>query len=90
MKGFLLSRGIRATDYRVRESMRKVDPEGVYYRTLTSRAIVRRQYFVKYFNKLWHLDTNMKLIRLTFHSAMESCYTDQLNQQVEDRNSKLH
>ena len=40
MKGFLLPHGIRVTDYRVRESMRNVDPEGVYYRTLSNRDIV--------------------------------------------------
>ena len=53
----------RVTDYRVRDVMRRVDPEGVYARTLCNRAIVRRQYFVTYFNELWHLDTNLKLIR---------------------------
>ena len=63
MKGFLLQRGIKLTDQRVREAMRIADPYGVFQRTLLNRAIVRRQYHVSYFNQLWHLDTNMKLIR---------------------------
>jgi hypothetical protein len=63
MKGFLLAEGIKVIDQRVREIMRRVDPGGVYQRTLWYRAIVRRKYFVTYFNELWHLNTNMKLIR---------------------------
>lgn len=63
MKGFLLNQGVKATDLRIRIAMRTVDPGGVYQRTLSNRAIVRRQYRVSFFNQLWHLDTNMKLIR---------------------------
>jgi len=63
MKGYLLQRNIKVTDLRVREVMRTVDPQGVYLRTLSNRAIVRRVYYVKYSNSMWHLDTNMKLIR---------------------------
>ena len=66
MKGFLLSSGVKVTDHRVRAVMRVTDPLGVYHRTQTNRAIVRRQYFVTHFNELWHLDTNMKLIRYEF------------------------
>jgi len=63
MKGFLLQAGIKCTDSRVRMSMRQVDPEGVFQRMRQNRAIVRRQYFVRYSNEMWHLDTNMKLNR---------------------------
>lgn len=63
MRGFLLQRGIKVTDVRVRLRMRTVDPVGVYQRTAQNRAIVRRQYHVAYSNQLWHIDTNMKLIR---------------------------
>ena len=63
MRGFLLERGVKVTDVRVRLGMRIVDPIGVYQRTAQNRAIVRRKYYVKYSNQLWHLDTNMKLIR---------------------------
>jgi len=63
MQGFLLSRNIKLTQYRIREVMRRVDPEGVYYRTQQNRAINRRQYFVRFSNYLWHIDTNLKLRR---------------------------
>jgi hypothetical protein len=63
MKGFLLSRGIKVTEYRIRDLLRTLDPIGVYQRTTQNRAIFRRQYYVDYSNQLWHLDTNMKLIR---------------------------
>jgi len=61
MQGFLLSRHLKLTQNRVREVMRRVDPEGVYHRTQQNRAIVRRQYFVRFSNFLWHIDTNLKL-----------------------------
>ncbi|CAG7834148.1 unnamed protein product [Allacma fusca] len=48
---------------RLREAMRVVDPWGVHERLLQNRAVKRRSYFVKYSHSLWHLDTNMKLIR---------------------------
>lgn len=63
MRGFLLQRGIKVPENRVREIMRVVDPSGVYQRTSANRAIVRRVYFVQYSNDLWHIDTNMKLVR---------------------------
>ena len=63
MKGFLLNEGVIVPDRVVRIAMRSADPAGVYQRTLTNRAIVRRQYNIQYFNQMWHLDTNMKLIR---------------------------
>jgi hypothetical protein len=64
MKGYLHVQGIRVTDQRVREVMRLVDPQGVYYRTTKrNRIIRRREYNVKYSNWIWHIDGNLKLIR---------------------------
>ena len=75
MQGFLLQRNIRVTQNRIRAGMRLVDPSGVNERTKQNRAIVRRQYFVTYFNELWHLDTNLKLNRLVEISTY-SVYVD--------------
>ena len=46
MKGFLLSRAHRIQENKIRESMRRVDPEGVLLRTLQSRPVLRRAYQV--------------------------------------------
>jgi hypothetical protein len=64
MMGYLLSSNINVTQYRVREVLREVDPLGVLQRTSQNRAIYRRQYYVPYSNTMWHIDTNMKLVRL--------------------------
>ena len=40
MRGYLTSNGYNIQEYRVRESMRRVDPEGVMLRTLQSRPVV--------------------------------------------------
>jgi len=64
MKGYLLARNVKVTDYRVRLLMRTVDPDGVYQRTMIrNRVIRRRTYYVKYSNQLWHIDGNLKLNR---------------------------
>ena len=62
MKGFLLSSGIRVQEIRIRESMRRVDPEGVILRTLQSRTVIRRKYSVAGPLSLWHIDGMHKLI----------------------------
>lgn len=64
MTGALLSRGIRVQNTRVRESMRRVNPEGVLLRVLTINTINRRKYSVYAPLALWHIDGNHKLIRL--------------------------
>jgi hypothetical protein len=61
MSGHLLSRGIRVQQHRVRESQRRVDPNGCVMRRLTT--INRRQYSVNGPLALWHIDGNHKLIR---------------------------
>jgi hypothetical protein len=88
MKGFLLAEGLKLTDQRVRESMRLVDPAGVYQRTLSNRAIVRRQYNVEYFNQLWHLDTNMKLIRYFYRYKSINIFRKYIRSAVKGRYSE--
>jgi uncharacterized protein (DUF3820 family) len=69
---FLLSwlnqQGIRVQEYRVRQSIREIDPIGVANRWLT--CIKRRTYSVSGPQALWHLDGNHKLIRYYSMSYM--------------------
>ena len=62
MRGYLTSNGYNIQEYRVRESMRRVDPEGVMLRILQSRLIVRRKFKVAGPLSLWHHHGNHKLI----------------------------
>lgn len=62
MAGHLSSRGFRVQQHRIRESMRRVDPEGTIARHLST--IHRRTYRVSSPLALWHIDGNHKLIRL--------------------------
>ena len=64
MTGSLLSRGIKVQQVRIRESMRRVNPEGVLLRALTINTINRRKYGVYAPLALWHVDGNHKLIGL--------------------------
>ena len=61
MHGHLLSRGLRLHQSRIRDSMHRVDPQGVAIRWAS--ALVRRKYQVFAPLSLWHLDGNHKLIR---------------------------
>ena len=61
MYGHLVTRGYRVTQMRIREALRRVDPDGVAVRWAT--AIERRKYRVMSPLSLWHLDGNHKLIR---------------------------
>ena len=61
MLGHLLARGLRVQQIRVRETQRRVDPEGSVMRRL--QTINRRSYSVAAPRSLWHIDGNHKLIR---------------------------
>lgn len=61
MSGHLFSRGLRVQQHRIRESMRRVDPEGTMARRLN--VIHRRCYSVPAPRSLYHIDGNHKLIR---------------------------
>ena len=63
MLGFLKARGLCLQQSRVREAMRRVDPEGVLIRSLQLTTVSRRSYNVHQPLQLWHLDGNHKLIR---------------------------
>ena len=63
MFGYLRSRGIRIQQNRVRDAMRRVDPEGTILRALQMNVIQRRVYSVPSPLALWHIDGNHKLIR---------------------------
>ena len=66
MIGFLLSKSIKISEKRVRESMHRVDPEGVLLRALQINIVNRREYKVPGVLSLWHMDGHHKLIRYYF------------------------
>lgn len=61
MVGHLLARGYRVQQIRVRETQRRVDPQGTIVRRL--HALNRREYSVPAPRSLYHVDGNHKLIR---------------------------
>ncbi|XP_071822158.1 uncharacterized protein [Apostichopus japonicus] len=62
--GLLASKGIKVQRQRLRQSLRRVDPQGVERRKATT--LHRRQYHVEGPNSVWHIDGNHKLIRWRF------------------------
>ncbi|KAK7151702.1 hypothetical protein R3I94_008146 [Phoxinus phoxinus] len=71
MHGHLSSRGVKVQVERVRESLRRVDPQGTQLRALSLRTIRRRQYSVPAPNAMWHIDGNHKLIRWRIHGGID-------------------
>ena len=69
MTGYLAACGVRVQQQRIRESMRRVDPEGTLIRALELNTINRRCYSVPSPLALWHIDGHHKLIRyqIVFH-----------------------
>lgn len=63
MIGYLSSRGFRVQEKLVRESMRRVDPQGVIERSISLNIVQRRRYSVPCPMLLWHIDGHHKLIR---------------------------
>ena len=63
MTGFLKARGFVLQQNRIRQAMRRVNPEGVCPRVLRLHCINRRSYQVASPLALWHIDGNHKLIR---------------------------
>eukprot|EP00794_Sanderia_malayensis_P002134 gene2134-2422_t len=87
MHGLLSSISIKVSKRRVRQSMHRVDPEGIPMRALQLTTISRRRYKVPRILSLWHLDGHHKLIRWKFviHGCIDgfsrkimylSCNTD--------------
>ena len=60
--GLLRARGIHMQQDRIRQSMHRVDPEGVLLRALELNIIRRRHYNVAGPLSLWRVDGNHKLI----------------------------
>ena len=63
LRGHLLARGLKVQERRLREAMRRTDPEGIIVCALQLRVTHRRVYNVKQPLSLWHMDGNHKLIR---------------------------
>ena len=68
---FLDSQGIKLQHQRVRDSMLRVDEDGV--RCRFGQAIKRRSYHVEMPNSLWHIDGYHKLIRwhIVIHGGLD-------------------
>lgn len=71
IQGHLVSRQLRVQRSRVRESLRRVDAEGVEARC--RRSLHRRVYSVPHPNSLWHIDGYHKLIRyhIVIHGGID-------------------
>lgn len=63
MRGNLRARGFNIQWNRIRDSMRRVDPQGILMRALRLTTVSRRTYFVQVPLSMWHIDDNDKLIR---------------------------
>ncbi|XP_048089319.1 uncharacterized protein LOC125287495 isoform X2 [Alosa alosa] len=63
VKGCLQAEGHRVQWERVKDSMHRVDADGVFQRLMQLGCIVRRTYCVQHPLSLVHMDTNHKLIR---------------------------
>ena len=70
--GLLRARGIHKQQARIRQSMRRVDPEGVLLRALETNIIQQRHCSVAGPLFLWHIDGNHKLIRYVITSKLMS------------------
>ena len=72
--GYFLSKGLRIQRKRIRESIIRVDPDGLdERRQLFSQRIQRRVYSVPHAHYMWHLDGNHKMIRwgLVIHVGID-------------------
>ena len=63
LTGFLRSHGYKIQRERIRSSLRRVHPEGVFLRSLQLSLVRRRKYPVRGPLALWYIDGNHKLIR---------------------------
>lgn len=73
VKGHLMGIGYIIQQNRIKESMRRVDFEGVLYRRLSLKPVQRRVYNVRAPLSLWHIDGYHKLIswRLVIHGGID-------------------
>ena len=71
MTGLFLGRGLRVHQVRIRESMRRVDPERVLLIALELNTLQRRCYQIRGPLSLWHINGNHKLIRYESHGTQD-------------------
>ena len=73
MRGYLISKGIRVSWQRSRESMWRVDLDGILLRSLKIHRNYRRVYLVPAHFSLWQLDGKNKLIcwQLVIHGCID-------------------
>ncbi|KAK3581807.1 hypothetical protein CHS0354_028814 [Potamilus streckersoni] len=65
ISAILLSQGHRVQEYRIRQAMLNVDPQGVLFRRLfITTCRVQRRTYVSGPQFLWHIDGNHKLVRI--------------------------
>ncbi|XP_057295760.1 uncharacterized protein LOC130624204 [Hydractinia symbiolongicarpus] len=64
LRELLRERGIRIQRQVLRESLQRIDKDGIQFRS--KRRLHRRIYNVQGPNHLWHIDTNHKLVRWYF------------------------
>lgn len=71
VNGCLLSKNILIQRDRIRDAIRRVDPNGVSERR--KQSLHRREYYVPGPNSLWHIDGNHKLIRwrIVIHGGVD-------------------
>lgn len=72
--GFFKAKKVNVARRRIRESIARVDPNGLTgRRNSLQRRIKRRVYSVPHPHYLWHIDGNHKLIRwkLVIHAAID-------------------
>ena len=75
--GYLLARRYRVQEKRVRESMRRVDPEVVIEKSISPNIIQRRRYSVPSPMALWHKDGHYKLARYNpLHTCISTFCSD--------------
>ena len=73
LRAHVCVQGFNASRQQVRDSMHRVDPEGVLERS--RKPIKRRVYNVAGPHHLWHMDGNHKLIRwgIVIHGCIDGC-----------------
>ena len=73
VQAHLRSSGVRVPESQVRASLERVDPVGVAGRWSQHRCVLRRVYSVPYPNAVWHIDSNLRLVRWGFvvHGAID-------------------
>ena len=73
MNGLHLSQSLRITEKRIRNSIKRVDPEGLFVRNLQIKVVQRRSYKVPGILAFWHIDGYHKVIRWVVRGSFSVC-----------------